>query len=263
LPDDGRLERDTDGVEKAIRPIPPTRQDARLAGSTDGAKPRARIASPIRTCKRNGVNPEAGIAATLRKIPRNPMQRDIVELTPWNFREQSSRTAEAGQQALTFDGRIEEVLQSHHFRSGEDPEATLHRSVRLCNQQLPQSALGSTSPLQAVIDWHNLKPQLFGKQPYHLPGCDTPHVPRLVPNAATVERLGVTVERRPRGTPPMRDELAGWLEGMQRYSSGGSDRTFWLEAFAGRGFTVERMGRAPLTTDRLTVGVVGGISPTG
>jgi transposase InsO family protein len=72
-----------------------------------------------------------------------------------------------------FNGRIEEVLQSHHVRSGEHLETTLHRTVRLYNQQLPQSALGSKSPLQAMKDWHRLKPQLFRKQPYYLPGCDT------------------------------------------------------------------------------------------
>jgi hypothetical protein len=72
-----------------------------------------------------------------------------------------------------FNGRIEEVLQSRHFRSGEDLETTLHRTVRLCNQQLPQSALGSKSPLQAMKDWHKRKPQLFRKRPYYLPGCDT------------------------------------------------------------------------------------------
>lgn len=72
-----------------------------------------------------------------------------------------------------FNGRIEEVLQSHHFRSGEELEATLHRYVWLYNQQLPQSALGSKPPLQAMKDWHKLKPELFRKQPYHLPGCDT------------------------------------------------------------------------------------------
>jgi hypothetical protein len=43
-----------------------------------------------------------------------------------------------------FNGRIEDVLQSHHFQSGEELEATLHRYVWLYNQQLPQSALGST-----------------------------------------------------------------------------------------------------------------------
>jgi transposase InsO family protein len=72
-----------------------------------------------------------------------------------------------------FNGRIEEVLQSHRFRSGEELETTLHRYVWLYNQQLPQSALGSKSPLQAMKDWHKLKPELFKKQPYYLPGCDT------------------------------------------------------------------------------------------
>jgi len=71
-----------------------------------------------------------------------------------------------------FNGRIEDVLQSHHFQSGEELEATLHRYVWLYNQQLPQSALGSKTPLQAMKDWHKLKPKLFKKQPYYRPGCD-------------------------------------------------------------------------------------------
>lgn len=72
-----------------------------------------------------------------------------------------------------FNGRIEDVLQSHQFHSGEDLEQTMLRYVWLYNQQLPQSALGSKTPLQAMKDWHNLKPELFKKQPYYLPGCDT------------------------------------------------------------------------------------------
>ena len=76
-----------------------------------------------------------------------------------------------------FNGRIEEVLQSHHFRSGKELETTLHRYVLLCNQQLPQSALGSKTPLQAMKDWHKLKPELFRKQPHHLPGCGMAEIP--------------------------------------------------------------------------------------
>ena len=72
-----------------------------------------------------------------------------------------------------FNGRIEDVLQSHHFQSGEELEATLHRYVWLYNQQLPQSALGSKTPLQAMKDWHNLNPEMFKKQPYYRPGCDS------------------------------------------------------------------------------------------
>jgi transposase InsO family protein len=72
-----------------------------------------------------------------------------------------------------FNGRIEEVLQSHHFKSGDELETTLHRYVWLYNQQLPQSALASRTPLQAMKDWYKFKPELFKNQPYYLPGCDS------------------------------------------------------------------------------------------
>ncbi len=65
------------------------------------------------------------------------------------------------------------MLQSHHFRSGEELETTLHRYVWLFNQQLLQSALGSKTPLQVTKDWHKFKPELFKKQPSYLPGCDS------------------------------------------------------------------------------------------
>lgn len=85
--DDGRLEMDTNGVENSIRPVPLTRKNALFAGSIDGAETWARIASLIGTCKLSGVNPEAYIAATLRKILDQHRQSDIAELMPWNFAE--------------------------------------------------------------------------------------------------------------------------------------------------------------------------------
>jgi hypothetical protein len=39
------------------------------------------------------------------------------------------------------------------------------------NQQLPQSALGSKTPLQAIKDLHKSKLELFKKQPYYLSSC--------------------------------------------------------------------------------------------
>jgi hypothetical protein len=57
-----------------------------------------------------------------------------------------------------FNGRIEEVLQGHHFRSVEDLETTLHRYVWLYNQKLPQSALGSNISLQAMKDCDTHRP---------------------------------------------------------------------------------------------------------
>jgi len=63
-----------------------------------------------------------------------------------------SKSPQTNGMAERFNGRIEEVPQSHHFRSGEELETTLHRYVWLYNQQLPQSALGSKAPLQAMKD---------------------------------------------------------------------------------------------------------------
>ena len=46
------------------------------------------------------------------------------------------------------------------------------RYVHLYNTQLPQAALHARSPLQAMKDWHKLKPELFNRRPYRLAGCD-------------------------------------------------------------------------------------------
>lgn len=88
-----------------------------------------------------------------------------------------------------------------------------------------------------------------------------PFAPRLCIADGTIERLAVVLEKQARGTLVARDELSGWLHGMTRYAGGGSDRPFWLEAYGGRGYTVERMGRDPVNIDRLSIGVVGGIQP--
>jgi hypothetical protein len=66
-----------------------------------------------------------------------------------------------------------EVLQSHNFLSGEELETTLQRYVWLYNHQLPQSAIGSKTPLQTMKHWYKINPEMFKKQPYYLTGCDS------------------------------------------------------------------------------------------
>lgn len=56
------------------------------------------------------------------------------------------------------------------------------------------------------------------------------------------------------------DELAGWLHNIQRYS-GGDDTQFWLMAWDGKPYSVERMGRPSFKLPCLLVGVVGGLQP--
>lgn len=80
-----------------------------------------------------------------------------------------------------------------------------------------------------------------------------PSVPRSTGLTEGDEAAAVAF-RRHRLLPP--DDR---LYAPQRYSGGGSGRSFRLEAFEGRGFRVERMGREPLTIDRLSIAVPGGI----
>ena len=84
--------------------------------------------------------------------------------------------------------------------------------------------------------------------------------PRLYTTDITVERMAVLLQARPQGMLLLTDELAGWLHNMRRYS-GGDDTQFWLMAWDGNPYSVERMGRPSFKLARLLVGVVGGLQP--
>ena len=84
--------------------------------------------------------------------------------------------------------------------------------------------------------------------------------PRLYVSNVTIERLAVLLQARPQGMLMLADELSALFLNMSRYS-GGQDNEFWLEAWNGGSYTVERMGRPPIVANDLLVGVVGGMQP--
>jgi len=84
--------------------------------------------------------------------------------------------------------------------------------------------------------------------------------PRLYVSNVTIERLAVLLQVRPQGILMLSDELSALFLNMSRYS-GGQDNEFWLEAWNGDSYTVERMGRLPIVVDHLLVGIVGGLQP--
>jgi hypothetical protein len=84
--------------------------------------------------------------------------------------------------------------------------------------------------------------------------------PRICVSDATIERLASLLEVRPRGLIYVADELARLFLNMSRYSNG-TDAEFWLEAWNGKHYTVERQGRAPVVLRHLLVGVIGGFQP--
>jgi len=84
--------------------------------------------------------------------------------------------------------------------------------------------------------------------------------PRLCVSDSTIERIAVLLEGRPQGMAFVADELARLFLNMKRYSSG-QDNEFWLEAWNGKNFVVERQGRPPVVLDYLLVGITGGFQP--
>lgn len=82
--DDGRIEIDTNIVERAIRPQTITRKNALFTGSDGGGRTWATIATLLTTAKLNGVDPYAWLKLTLERIADGWPNRNIDALMPWN-----------------------------------------------------------------------------------------------------------------------------------------------------------------------------------
>ena len=83
--DDGRIEIDSNTVERSMRPIALNRKNALFAGSDEGAQNWAMLASLIETCKLHGVNPEAYLTDVLTRLVNNWPNSRLAELTPWGW----------------------------------------------------------------------------------------------------------------------------------------------------------------------------------
>jgi transposase len=81
--DDGRIELDTNIVERGIRPIVLNRKNSLFAGHDLGAANWACVASLVETCKLNGVDPQAYFADVLTKLVNLWPASRIDELMPW------------------------------------------------------------------------------------------------------------------------------------------------------------------------------------
>ncbi len=85
---------------------------------------------------------------------------------------------------------------------------------------------------------------------------------RYITHNATVEKLQEIMSRQDRGMGVLHDELAGLIEGMDRYNNkGGGDRAFYLQAYNGGNFVSDRIGRGITSADNLLLTICGGIQP--
>jgi transposase len=83
--DDGRVEIDSNVVERSIRPLALTRKNALFAGSDGGAEHWAVLASLIETCKLIGVEPQAYLADVITRIVAGHPNSRLDELLPWTY----------------------------------------------------------------------------------------------------------------------------------------------------------------------------------
>jgi hypothetical protein len=92
-----------------------------------------------------------------------------------------------------------------------------------------------------------------------------PTMERTYADDTTVESLVGILEDNPRGVLIYKDELTGWVRGMDQYKAGGkgTDRQAWLSVWSNQAIVVDRKSRQgdPTYVERPWVSLVGGIQP--
>lgn len=69
-----------------------------------------------------------------------------------------------------LEGRIRELLQQTRFDSRADLETTLLNYLKLYNHHISQQVIGAKTPIQALKEWRQKKPNLFVKHVYDQTG---------------------------------------------------------------------------------------------
>ena len=82
--DDGRIDLDSNTVERSIRPLALNRKNALFAGSDEGGDNWAVIATLIECCKLNTVNPHEWLTETLSRLANGHPANRVGELMPWS-----------------------------------------------------------------------------------------------------------------------------------------------------------------------------------
>ena len=84
---------------------------------------------------------------------------------------------------------------------------------------------------------------------------------RLLLTDSTYEKLHEILSQNPAGVLVLRDELTGWLAGLDRQGREG-ERAFYLQAWNGdAGFAVDRIGRGSVYVPAVCVSLLGNIQP--
>ena len=120
------------------------------------------------------------------------------------------------------------------------------------------------------IDGHLMRAYVEKRQAYdeltvkERKGVDRPRQERRIISDATVEAAQEVLKDSPRGVLSLQDELSGWFGQMDKYAPGKgaqADRGFWLQAYNGGSYSLNRIGRGASYIPNCSIGLLGGIQP--
>lgn len=94
--EDGRIEIDTNTVERTIRPIALNRKNSLFAGHDEGGIHWGVMASLVESCKLNDIEPQAYLSDVLTKLVEGWPMRRIDQLLPWVWAQQQRGDKLAG-----------------------------------------------------------------------------------------------------------------------------------------------------------------------
>jgi len=112
---------------------------------------------------------------------------------------------------------------------------------------------------RAMLDWQDAGGTKSGDP-------SPPH-PRLRIEDTTMEAAQEVCRYSPDGILSIQDEMEGFFGGIEKYAGGkggGRDRSFWIGAYNGGSYTVNRIGRGGpggFIIDNLSMSMIGGIQP--
>lgn len=147
------------------------------------------------------------------------------------------------------------------LRGIEKDKAEAHKQQLIYWQTQAERAKAERAEWQAQVKAATKEGEATPPMPEAAVESDEPQRPRLIVQDGTPEAVIDILSGNPNGVLHLRDELAGWLMSFDRYSPGG--REFWLEAYGGRPFTVDRKSNrnGPVFVKFNGVTVLGGIQP--
>lgn len=143
----------------------------------------------------------------------------------------------------------------------EADHAELHKTVMMSHAAAAERAKAERTEWQSQVKAAAKEGGATPPMPDAAVEPDQPQRKRLLVQDTTPEALAELLAGNPYGTLHLRDEIAGWLDSFERYSPGG--RSFWLEAYGGRPFVVDRKAQngKPVVVPFTGVSVLGGIQP--